>query len=249
MTYVSANEEPAVPQRALVIAAHPDDIEYLAGGTVAKWVRAGSVVRYVMVTNGDAGVHVPGITREKAACIREAEQRSAAQVLGVERVVFLGYHDGEVEPTLKLRRELVREIRLFKPDIVICFDPTHLYFPTFVNHPDHRAAGQAALDAVTPLPFTPKAFEGSEELRGEALEPHHVNEVLVMYSADPNTWIDISDTIDLKIESLQQHASQFSDGQKADRIIREMGATSGAEVGIPYAEPFRRIVMVPRDKS
>ena len=249
MTEAYANKEPAVPQREMVIAAHPDDIEYLAGGTVAKWVRAGSVVRYVMVSTGDAGIYGPGMTREKAARIRESEQRSAAKVIGVERVVFLWYHDGEVEPTLKLRRELVREIRLFKPDTVICFDPTHVYFRGYINHPDHRAVGQASLDAVTPLPFCPLVFAGSEELRGKALEPHHVKDVLVMFPLDPNTWIDISDTIDLKIESLRQHVSQFPDGQKVERTLREMGARNGADMDISYVEPFRRIVLEPLDDS
>jgi len=246
MTQAHVNEEPSVPERALAVGAHPDDLEYLLGGTVAKWVQAGCTVRFVMATNGDAGVHVPGITRAEAALIREAEQRKAAEALGVEKVIFLGYHDGELEATVKLRREIVREIRLFKPDVVMCFDPTHLYFPTFINHPDHRASGQATLDAVTPLPFTPKAFEGSEELQGAASEPHHVKEVLVTYCADPDTWIDITDTIDVKIKALQQHASQFRDAEKADAIVRGRDAEAGEAIGVAYAEPFKRIVMIPR---
>ncbi len=239
------NNEPPPPRRALVIAAHPDDIEFVVAGTVAKWVQAGARMRYVLVTSGDAGSHQPGITREELARIREAEQRAAARAVGVvdeDGVVFLGYHDGEVEPTLALRRDLVREIRRFKPDAVVCFDPTRLFVGNrYINHPDHRAVGQAALDAVAPTAAMPLAFV---EQREQGLEPHRVKEVFVASTSDPDTWIDITDTIVLKIEALRQHASQFPDGWDPGEMIREWAAESGAQVGGPYAEPFRRIVLI-----
>ena len=137
--------EPAPPQRALLIAAHPDDIEFVMAGTAAKWARAGTQVRYVLVTSGDAGSRDPAMTRPALAQIREEEQRAAARVAGVDDVVFLGYPDGELELSLGLRRALVREIRQFKPDAVLCFDPTRIFSgDRYINHPDHRAAGQAA---------------------------------------------------------------------------------------------------------
>jgi LmbE family N-acetylglucosaminyl deacetylase len=240
------NEEPLPPQRTMIIAAHPDDIEFVVAGTVAKWVQAGAQARYVLVTSGDAGSHQPGITREELARVREAEQRAAARTVGVDEVVFLGYHDSEVEPTLALRRDLVREIRRFKPDTVVCFDPTLLFVSDgYINHPDHRAVGQAALDAVAPTAAMPLAFV---ELREEGLEPHRVKEIFVAATADPDTRIDISDTIDLKIEALRQHASQFPHGWDPGEMIREWAAESGAEVNVPYAEAFKRIVLA-REES
>lgn len=241
------NEEPLPPQRAMIIAAHPDDIEFVVAGTVAKWVQAGARARYVLVTSGDAGSHQPDITREELASVRQAEQRAAARIVGVDEVVFLGYRDSEVEPTLALRRDLVREIRRFKPDTVVCFDPTQLFVGDgYINHPDHRAAGQAALDAVAPTAAMPLAFA---ELREEGLEPHRVKEVLVAATSDPDTWIDITDTIDLKIEALRQHTSQFPDGWDPGGMIREWARESGENVGVPYAEAFRRIALVRQDEN
>jgi LmbE family N-acetylglucosaminyl deacetylase len=239
------NEEPLPPQKAMIIAAHPDDIEFVVAGTMAKWVQAGAQAQYVLVTSGDAGSHQPGITREELARVREAEQRAAARTVGVNEVVFLGYHDSEVEPTLALRRDLVREIRRFKPDTVVCFDPTQLFVSDgYINHPDHRAVGQAALDAVAPTAAMPLAFV---ELREEGLEPHRVKEVFVAATADPDTWIDITDTIDLKIESLRQHASQFPHGWDPGETIREWAAESGTKANVPYAEAFKRIVLARED--
>lgn len=239
--------EPQPPERAMMIAAHPDDIEFVVAGTAAKWARAGTVVGYVLATSGDAGSHVPGITREQVARIREKEQRAAAKTAGVDEVVFLGYHDGEVEPTLALRRDLVREIRRFKPDIVICYDPTRLLIgDRYINHPDHRAVGQAALDAIAPAAAMPLVFP---ELSEEGLEPHRVKEVLVASSPGADTWIDITDTIDAKIEALRQHASQFSDGWDPGEMVRGWAAESGEKAGVPYAEAYRRIVLVREEED
>lgn len=232
--------EPSPPQRALFIAAHPDDLEFVVAGTAARWTQAGTLIRYLLVTSGDAGSHEPGMTREKLARIREAEQRAAAQTVGVHDVVFLGYHDGEVEPTLALRRDLVREIRRFKPDVVVCFDPTFILGDGYINHPDHRAVAQAALDAVAPAAAMPLIFP---ELRQEGLEPHRVKEVWIASSRQPNTWVDISDTLDLKIAALRKHASQFPDGWDPGDMLREWAAENGKEAGIPYAESFKRIVL------
>jgi len=229
----------------MVITAHPDDIEFVVAGTVAKWVQAGAQMAYILATSGDAGSHQPGMTREELAHIREAEQRAAARVVGVDEVVFLGYHDGEVEPTLALRRDLVREIRRFKPDTVICSDPTRLLVgDRYINHPDHRAVGQAALDAIAPAAAMPLVFS---ELRAEGLEPHRVKQVLVAPTLEPDTWIDVSGTIDLKIKALRQHASQFPDGWDPEEMVRGWASENGKKVGVPYAEAYRRIILVRED--
>ena len=232
---------PIQPQRALVIAAHPDDIEFSVAGTVAKWTRAGARVWYVVATSGDAGTHKPGITRQELARIREAEQRAAARVVGVEEVVFLRYPDGEVQPTLDLRRDLVRQVRRFKPDTVICFDPTRLFVGgEYVNHPDHRAVGQAALDAIWPTAAMRLSF--SEMIDQEELEPHRVRQVLVGSTSTPDTWIDISETIDLKLEALRQHASQLDDRRDYIGMTRQWAVETGAQADMPYAEAFMQIL-------
>lgn len=228
-----------------MIAAHPDDIEFVVAGTVAKWVQAGTQVAYVLATSGDAGSHQPGMTREELALVRQMEQRAAARAVGVDEVVFLGYPDGEVEPTLALRRDLVREIRRFRPDLVICYDPTRLLVgDRYINHPDHRAVGQAALDAIAPAAAMPLVFG---ELRKEGLEPHRVREVLVASTLEPDTWIDISATIDLKIEALRQHASQFPDDWDPEERLREWASENGKKAGVPYAEAYRRIILARED--
>ena len=224
----------------LVIAAHPDDIEFVVAGTVARWVRAGTRARYVVVTSGDAGTHRPGVTRQELARVREAEQRAAARVVGVEEVVFLGYPDGLVEPSLALRRDLVREIRRFRPDTVLCFDPTRLFVRgAYINHPDHRAVGLAALDAISPTAAMPLSFA---EMGEEGLEPHRVRQILVASPVSPDTWVDIGETLELKLEALRQHASQLDGRRDYVGLIREWAEEAGAQAGLAYAEAFMRIV-------
>lgn len=241
MTKPKTYQDPKFPQRAMVIVAHPDDIEFVVAGTVARWTQAGTEVVYVLVTSGDAGSHEPGMTREQLARTRENEQRAAAQAVGVNEVVFLGYHDGEVEATLGLRRDLVRQIRRFKPDTLVCFDPTQLFISNdYINHPDHRAVGLAAIDAVAPAAAMPLSFA---ELRDEGLEPHRVREVLVATSSNPDLWVEITSTINLKIEALRRHTSQFtSDWDPAD-MLREWAAEDGKKAKVKYAESFKRIVL------
>jgi LmbE family N-acetylglucosaminyl deacetylase len=175
------------------------------------------------------------------AVTRKAEQNAAAQVLGVKEVVYLDYEDGTLEPTLALRRDLTRAIRRYLPDVVVCSDPTmRFYGDGYLNHPDHRAAGDAALDAVFPSAGTRYIFP---ELLVEGLEPHDVKEVYVHGHPTPNHWIDISDTIGVKIAALEQHKSQVGGWEGLAEGIRDWAQEAGAGQGMAYAESFKRIVL------
>lgn len=228
-----------VPRTALFIVAHPDDIEFGVAGTAAVWVRQGARVIYVLVTDGNVGSHEDGMTAEHLAEVRRAEQTAAANVVGAE-CVFLGYHDGFVQPTLELRKDLVRLIRQYKPDVVVSLDPTN-YFPSesYINHPDHRAVGQATLDAVFPAAEMTLLYE---DLAAEGLVGHKVNYVYIQFSDKVNYYVDITETIDLKVEALRQHASQLGDWDPAEEI-RSWAADSGKKVGFEYAETFYRIAL------
>lgn len=223
----------------MFIVAHPDDIEFGVAGTAAKWAQAGSRVIYVVITDGNVGSHEEGMTPERLAEIRRAEQTAAGEVAGAE-CIFLGYHDGFLQPTLELRKNLVRLIRMHKPDAVVCTDPTN-FFPSenYINHPDHRAAGQAALDAVFPAAEMTLLYP---DLAAEGLAGHKVDNVFVMFGERANYYVDITDTIDLKIEALKKHASQLGDWDPAD-MIREWAAETGKKVGFAYAEAFYRVIL------
>ncbi|MCB9420649.1 MAG: PIG-L family deacetylase [Ardenticatenaceae bacterium] len=224
----------------MFIYAHPDDIEFGVAGTAALWARHGAEVIYVVITDGNVGSHEPDMTAEKLAEIRRAEQTAAAEVAGAS-CIYLGYHDGLLQPTLELRQKLVRLIRQHKPNVVVCGDPT-IYFSgdgTRINHPDHRAAAQAAIDAVFPACEMHLLYS---EMEDEGIMPHKVNYVYVSYGSNPNYYIDISETIDTKIEALRQHVSQLGDWDPEDRI-KEWSAGTGRKVGFKYAEAFQRIVL------
>jgi LmbE family N-acetylglucosaminyl deacetylase len=246
-----------VPRSAMGIFAHPDDAEFTVAGTIAKWAKAGCEVTLVVITSGNAGTHDRNFTRETLARIREEEERASARTLGVKHVVFLRHDDCALQPTLEVRRELVREIRRFRPEAVICGDPqAWFYNDTYINHPDHRAAGVAALEAVFP------AAE-MELLWPEEGAPHRVQAVYVSSTDSPNTWIDITGTIDTKIEALKAHASQL-DGWDPSVRIRDWGRSEAAKArekgergggggpGDPappeYAEGFRVIRLREREK-
>lgn len=234
-----------VPERAMFIYAHPDDIEFGVAGTAAKWVKAGCEVIYVLLTDGNVGSHKDGISTAELAEIRRQEQMAAAEVVGA-RCIFLGHDDGLLQPTLGIRKELVRLIRKYRPVAVVCGDPT-LYFPsdTYINHPDHRAAAQLALDAVFPASEMAMLYP---DLADEGLSGHKVNYVYVNWGLENNLFIDISETIDLKIEALRQHKSQLGDWDPAERI-KEWNAEIGTKVGFEYAEAFRRITLKPIDEE
>jgi LmbE family N-acetylglucosaminyl deacetylase len=225
-----------IPQSAMVIIAHPDDAEFTCAGTVAAWAKAGCNIAYVLCTDGNCGSHEPGMTRRRLAEIRRQEQRRACQTLGVEQVVFLGHDDGTLQLTLELRRQLVGAIRQHKPQVVITEDPTVLFYEDdYINHPDHRAAGQAALDAVAPACELPLLWP-------EMGAPHRVKQVYVFGSNDPNCWVDTSQTVELKITALKQHASQMGDWDPSE-MTRERDAKTGKAQGVAFAEEFRLITL------
>jgi LmbE family N-acetylglucosaminyl deacetylase len=222
------------PARALVVAAHPDDIEFGCAGTVARWVREGAHVTYALVTNGAAGSSDPEMTRERLAELREA----AAKVVGVDHVEFLGYEDGLLEPTLEVREKIVRLIRRVRPEVVVTTDPTTRYFgDRYINHPDHRAAGEATLAAVIPGSDTRLAYP---ELLEEGLEPVKLTAVCLMMNMEPNLVVDIGEYIDKKIESLACHVTQL--GNEADEdfgFVRGMAEFSADKQPFQYGEAFR----------
>jgi len=221
----------------MVIAAHPDDPEFLAGGTVARLAKEGREIAYVVVTNGNKGSSDPGVTSEQLAPIRAEEQRRAARVLGVERVEFLGYEDGELEDTRDVRRDVTREIRRWRPDLIITLNPhrTYVNFPGW--HRDHRITGRIVLDCVYPLARDRLSFP---ELLPEH-EPHKVREVYVIQWEQPGLVIDITDTMALKLEAIHCHASQVGDFKAVEARMRNRAATLGKEKGYAYAEGFDRI--------
>jgi len=225
------------PKRAMVVVAHPDDAEFGCAGTVAKWAAEGCDIVYVLGTSGDKGSHDPTMTPDRLASIREAEQREAAKILGVQQVEFLRFRDAELLPSLELRGAIVRMIRKYKPDVVICQDPTARWHGQhYIQHPDHIAMGEATLAAVFPSARDRLTFP---EHLAEGLEPHAVREVFLMNPAQPDIWIDISATFAKKIEALRAHKSQISEDPQLEQWIRLWAQDSAAEArrrGFPGAE-------------
>jgi LmbE family N-acetylglucosaminyl deacetylase len=224
--------------RALVAFAHPDDAEFGTAGTTASWIKAGTEVLYVCVTDGSAGSNEPGATREELRRIRREEQLAACEALGVKDCVFLGWVDGEVEVTLDLRRALTREVRRLRPDVVVAPDPTRFWDEerSYINHPDHRAVGVACMEVINPDAPTRPQFP---ELLDEGFEPFEVPNLWIpTYEGDADMFVDISATIDLKIQALRCHASQLGDMPVED-WIRQRAKERGAARGLEYAESFR----------
>ena len=207
-------------ERVMVVTAHPDDSEFGAGGTIAKLVKEGCEVTYAIVTNGDKGSGDRTMTSERLALIREAEQRNAARTLGVARVEFLGYPDCEVEDTRELRCDITRQIRRWRPDLVIAMNP-HRSYNLGGSHRDHLAFPELMPD----------------------YEPHKVLEIHLMQWENPHLVVDISDVMDLKLKALACHASQFADFPAVEKRVRERSAELGKSKGYGYAETFDRVVL------
>lgn len=225
------------PQRLLVIVAHPDDADFAAAGSVARWVAQGTVAELVCCTSGDAGADDATTDPLALAATREAEQRAAADIVGYAGVTFLHRPDGALANDLALREQLVRVIRAFRPDAVAAPDPRVLIHEGgIVNHVDHRVAGEAAIDAVYPAAQNPMAFP--HLVRSEGLEPQHVRRLYLFWTEHANAVVDISDTLETKLRALAAHASQTREpGGLADHA-RLLARTAGATVGVSAGEPF-----------
>jgi LmbE family N-acetylglucosaminyl deacetylase len=240
-------EVPPTPERVLAVAAHPDDLEFMAGGTMARWAADGARITYCIVTDGASGSRDPSMSSERLIVLRQEEQRTAAAVIGVEEVIFLGYPDGRLEPTLELRFNIARVIRRVRPDVLITGDPTMRWSATFgyINHPDHIAAGEATLAAVMP---TANTLLAAPELLAEGLEPHDVSEVLLSSWGTGNLYVPLSEEdLARKARALQAHVSQLG-GRDMLPMMREWGgrtAEAAREQGLDctYAEGFVRIVL------
>ena len=227
--------------RVLVVVAHPDDAEFGCGGTVAKWVKEGREVVYVILTNGDKGSAERSMTSERLARVRAEEQLSAARTLGVERVEFLGYPDGELEDTHEVRRAVTAQIRRYRPDLVVTQNP-HRTANLYASHRDHRVAGGVVLDCAYPLARDHLSFP---ELVAQGLEPHKVREVYLMWGEQADVVVDISDTLELKLKALACHTSQMNDFALVEARVRERAGQLGKPKGYAYAETFNRI-LIPR---
>jgi LmbE family N-acetylglucosaminyl deacetylase len=231
-------------ERALVIAAHPDDVDFGAAGTVATWAAEGTEVTYCLCTDGDAGGFDPAVPRERIAGIRQEEQRAAAKEVGASEVVFLGYPDGQLVVSFDLRRDISRVIRQVRPERVVIQSPEISWDRLPASHPDHRAAGEAALAAVYPdarNPFTHRSL-----LEDEGLDAWTVHDLWVMGGPTPNHWVDITDVFDKKVAALRRHTSQTSHMDDLEDLLRGWATNQAGAAGLPdgrLAEPFRRVTV------
>ncbi|MGE5250883.1 MAG: PIG-L deacetylase family protein [Bacteroidota bacterium] len=232
-----------IPSVAMSIHAHPDDQEFTVAGTLARWAKAGCTVISVVITSGGSGCNDPSRGAEYKpvlAALREKEQSAANEVLGVAETIFLRYPDGELEATLGLRKDLTRLIRQFKPDAVVTGDMQTAYYGNdYVNHPDHRAAATAATYAVFPSAGTRLIFT---DLLESGYEPHNVRRLYIHGSEKPDTWVDIAETLALKVEALRKHASQLGDWD-VEKEMRQWAEEEGKEKGLSLAEAFKVMIL------
>ena len=228
------------PKIVLGIAAHPDDLDYGAAGTMAKFAKAGAAVHYLILTDGSKGSAEHKMLPLDLVKLREAEQREAVKIIGGKSVQFLSYPDGELEVTMELKKQIAKVIRVIQPDVVITMDPSMLYSASrgFINHPDHRAAGQATLDAVYPLARDHLSFP---ELYTEGYEPHITPTVLLINFDNHNFAVDITQTFETKISALRAHTSQVSNIEQVRGWMEAISSEAGKEYGHKLAEAFVRI--------
>jgi LmbE family N-acetylglucosaminyl deacetylase len=223
-------------KRILVFSAHPDDLDFGCAGTVAKLVKQGNKIIYCIISNGEKGIHKIKSSKQAIIGIRRKEQKRAARIVGVKDVVFLNEKDGEVENTKALRRKLVSIIRKIKPDIVFSFDPANFLFDNFYRyHRDHRKAAEAVFDALYPASGSQAFFQDLNR------KPHTIKEVWFFATHRPNLWINISETIDKKIEALLSHHSQITNEKKLKKMILKRTQDVGKRKKIKYAESFRKL--------
>ena len=232
MTDVDRNNK-----RAMVVVAHADDAEWGCAGTVAQWCSSGWEVVYVLCTDGSKGTEDPNVTSEELVAMRQREQMDAGKLLGLHHIVFLNYEDSMLEPSLDLRRDIVRQIRFYKPEILICLSPIRRLDGTgYFGHPDHLASGEAALSAVFPSARDRLTYP---ELLEEGLEPHKVSEVWIMGHDDDDKFVDVTDYIEVAVSALKSHSSQIV-GEDVGQQLIDWRHRTGKKVGFTYAESFKR---------
>ena len=234
-----AADQPAGVERILVVTAHPDDVDFGVAGSVATWVKSGITVAYCIVTDGDAGGSDRTITRPAMAALRREEQRAAAAEVGVTDVTFLGYPDGRLVSSIELRRDISRQVRIHRPERLVCQSPERLWDRLGASHPDHLAAGEAAVCAAYPDARNPFAHP---ELLAEGLEPHAVSEIWMMVAPSADRVVDVTDTFDRKLAALLCHRSQIDDPAGLEARLRQWLSAGAAAAGLPpgrLAESFR----------
>lgn len=238
---MTQNFSPLTPKIVLGIVAHPDDLDVGAGGTLAHFARAGAEVHYLILTDGGKGSDDMTMTSAQLTTLRHAEQQTALNIVGGKSITFLDYPDGELEVTMELKKEIVKVVRTIKPDVVITMDPSVIYSASngIINHPDHRAAGQATLDAIFPLARDRLTFP---DLYTAGYEPHKTATILMVNFNESNFTVDITDTFETKTNALNAHVSQFGD-QEGSTWLRDMAETQGRQAGYELAESFIRIDM------
>lgn len=240
-------EKEFLPKRAMSIHAHPDDQEFTVAGTLAKWAKAGCEIVSVIITSGDSGSNDPskdGNYKPTLAAVREDEQRAANAVLGIKETVYLRYPDGELEATIPLRKELTRLIRQYKPEAVVTGNMEGAFYGSdYINHPDHRAAAEAATYAVFPSAGSRLLFA---DLLPAGYEPHNVKRLYIHGTEKPDTWVDISAEIETKIQALRKHISQLD--EDPEKMMREWAAEEGKEKSLAFAEAFKVMILV-RDEE
>jgi len=234
------NKHELKPKIVLGIAAHPDDLDFAASGSFATWSSQGVDVYYLLLTDGSKGSADPDMTSEKLIEIREAEQKKAAEIVGAKGAFFLRHPDGMLEVTMDLKKEICSYIRKLKPDVIVTMDPSVLYSDkyNYINHPDHRAAGQATLDSVFPLSRDRLSFP---ELFEQGLLPHKVKTLLLTNFDKQNFYVDITENFDKKVSALAAHASQIDDVEGVKGFMAQWATAAGGRIGVKYAEGFLRL--------
>ncbi len=232
--------QPLQPKVILCVAAHPDDLEFGMAGSVAKYIAQGAKAYYLILTNANKGTADRTMLPDQLRDLRREEQRAAGKILGLTDVFFGEYDDGALEVTQALKQDIVRVIRTVKPDVVLTMDPTVVYDSArgVLNHPDHRAAGQATLDAVFPLARDHLSFP---EHMSEGLEPHSVPTVLMFNFTTHNFFVDITEQMDTKLQALAAHTSQIPNQEETATMVKQWAGQAGAHVGAKYAETFVRV--------
>jgi len=243
------NTNEYIPKIAMSIHAHPDDQDFTVAGTLAKWAAAGCKIITVIITDGSAGSNDPAHAADykpTLASIREQEQIAANTILGIHETIFMRQPDGELEPTLALRKEVTKLIRRHKPDVVVTGDPQAVFYGSgYINHPDHRAAAQLALYAAFPSSGSRLLFA---DLLDEGYEPHNVKRVYIHGSEKPDTWVDIGDTIDTKIAALKKHVCQLDDWDP-EGMLRKWAGEEGKEKELAYAEAYKVMILEEQEEK